>query len=152
MKKIFNAVYKSKNASLCNGAYAVISYCSPYKSDCLHFGFFGLICPLRFLCFLRFLCSLRFFCPLRFLCFSLGFFSFSLGFFGFLWFLYLHVVIKEKQTKECKKEISACLINTGDLHRKWVTWQWGKLIAYASIITIIVCMYFTLYFNQRFTF
>ena len=30
---------------------------------------------------------------------------------------------KRKKTKECKKEISTCLINTGDLYRKWVTWQ-----------------------------
>ena len=30
---------------------------------------------------------------------------------------------KRKKKKECKKEISTCLINTGDLHRKWVTWQ-----------------------------
>ena len=30
---------------------------------------------------------------------------------------------KKKKRKNVKKEISACLINTGDLHRKWVTWQ-----------------------------
>ena len=30
---------------------------------------------------------------------------------------------RKKKRKNVKKEISACLINTGDLHRKWVTWQ-----------------------------
>ena len=30
---------------------------------------------------------------------------------------------RKKKPKNVKNEISACLINTGDLHRKWVTWQ-----------------------------
>ena len=30
---------------------------------------------------------------------------------------------RKKKRKNVKNEISACLINTGDLHRKWVTWQ-----------------------------